>query len=163
MEDQLIDQSPVKNFSEPGVNFLKSVLAPALIVVALILGGGVTGFFLSGQDQLTGSMTGTKADGQQARGGVPKEAGIDNPDVYKDRTQGRLEENNNKDIPEGSHRLIRPGGEDQIAYLTSSILDLNLFLGECIEIWGETHAAQKAGWLMDVGRVELLDSCPEGL
>ena len=163
MEDQLIDQSPVKNFSEPEVNFLKSVLAPALMVVALILGGGATGFFLSDQDQLTGSTTGTRVSSQQTKGGVPKEAGINNPSVYRDQAQGRLEENNNKDVPEGSHRLIRPGGEDQIAYLTSSVLDLNLFLGECIEIWGETHAAQKAGWLMDVGRVKLLDSCPEGL
>ena len=163
MEDQSIDQSPVRGFSESEGSFLKSVLAPALIIVALILGGGVSGYFLSGQSQLTGSVTGTKVGSQQTKGGVPREAGVNNPSVYKDRAQGRLEENNNKEVPEGSHRLIRPGGEDQTAYLTSSVLDLNLFLGECIEIWGETHAAQKAGWLMDVGRVKLLDSCPEGL
>jgi len=163
MEDQSVDQSPVKDFSKSGGSFLKSVLAPALIIVALILGGGVTGFLLSGQNQLTGSITGTRVSSQQAKGGAPREAGIDNPSVYKDQAQGRLEENDNKDVPEGSHRLIRPGGEDQTAYLTSSVLDLNLFLGECIEIWGETHAAQKAGWLMDVGRVKILDSCPEGL
>jgi len=42
-------------------------------------------------------------------------------------------------------------------------LDLSEFNGKCVQVWGETFAAQEAGWLMDVGRLKLLDSCPEGI
>ncbi len=165
MEEGYNEQSPVKDFSaSKDGNFVKSVLAPALIIVALIITGGVSGYFLSGQTSTVGRSVGiSNNDGKVSSGGVPKEAGVNNPSVYKDQAAGRLEENTNKDVPEGSHKLIRPGGDDQTAYLTSSVLDLDQFLGQCIEIWGQTYAAQKAGWLMDVGRVKLLDSCPEGL
>jgi hypothetical protein len=56
---------------------------------------------------------------------------------------------------EGSHHLVRPGGDSQNVYLTSSIVDLKMFEGAKVKIWGETFKAQKAGWLMDVGRVEV--------
>lgn len=56
---------------------------------------------------------------------------------------------------EGSHRLLRPGGESQTVYLTSSITDMSDFEGMEIQVWGETFKGQKAGWLMDVGRVEV--------
>ena len=164
MEEQPESQSPVKDFSNSEGSFLKSVVAPALIIVSLILAGGVSGYFLSGQTELTGTVVGSKSEGgEKSSGKVPKEAGISNPSVYKDQAQGRVEANTNKDVPEGSHKLVRPGGEDQTAYLTSAVLDLDQFLGECVEIWGQTYAAQKAGWLMEVGQVKLLDSCPEGL
>jgi len=34
---------------------------------------------------------------------------------------------------------------------------LDQFVGRKIQIWGETYKAQKAGWLMDVGRVKILE------
>lgn len=57
---------------------------------------------------------------------------------------------------EGSHHLVRPGGKDQYVYLTSSVVDLDLFVGTEVEVWGETFEAQTAGWLLDVGRVKVL-------
>ncbi|MGB9707096.1 MAG: hypothetical protein ACPLXP_03430, partial [Microgenomates group bacterium] len=93
----------------------------------------------------------------------PKEVGIKDVKTFRDYAFGRLKINDNGDIPEGSHKLIRPGGPSQTAYLTSSVVDLNQFLEKCVEVWGETFAGQKAAWLMDVGRVKILDSCPEGL
>jgi hypothetical protein len=39
--------------------------------------------------------------------------------------------------------------------MTSSVVDLSLVLDKKVKVWGETQAAQKAGWLMDVGRVEV--------
>ncbi len=57
---------------------------------------------------------------------------------------------------EGSHSLIRPGGKSQTVYLTSSVTDLGKFEGMTIKVWGETFRGQKAGWLMDVGRVEVV-------
>ena len=57
---------------------------------------------------------------------------------------------------EGQFHLERPGGKSQNVYLTSSLVDLSLFLDRRIKVWGETQKAQKAGWLMDVGRAEVL-------
>ena len=52
---------------------------------------------------------------------------------------------------------MRPGGPSQNVYLTSSVVDLNLFVDHKVQIWGESFAAHKAGWLMDVGRVKILE------
>jgi hypothetical protein len=57
---------------------------------------------------------------------------------------------------EGSHKLLRPGGDSQTVYLTSSVTDLDVFVGMEVEIWGETFKGQKAGWFMDVGRVKVV-------
>ncbi|MFZ1549532.1 MAG: hypothetical protein WAT44_03660, partial [Microgenomates group bacterium] len=56
---------------------------------------------------------------------------------------------------EGSYHLERPGGKSQNVYLTSSIVDLAKFVGKKIKVQGETFSGQTAGWLMDVGYVEL--------
>ena len=58
---------------------------------------------------------------------------------------------------EGTHKLLREGGPSQNIYMTSSVLDLDSFIGEKIQIWGETMKAQKAGWLMDIVKVKVLD------
>ena len=57
---------------------------------------------------------------------------------------------------EGSHKLLRPGGASQTVYLTSSVTDLDLFVGMEVEVWGETFKGQKAGWFMDVGRIKVV-------
>jgi hypothetical protein len=56
---------------------------------------------------------------------------------------------------EGSHHLVRAGGPSQNVYLTSSVVDLKLFENAKVKIYGETFKGRKAGWLMDVGRVEV--------
>lgn len=59
---------------------------------------------------------------------------------------------------EGSHTLLREGGASQTVALTSSVVDLDQFVGMNIKIWGETNSAQKSGWFMDVGRVEVVNT-----
>ncbi len=56
---------------------------------------------------------------------------------------------------EGSHHIVRPGGVSQSVYLTSSVMDLKEYEGHKVKVYGETFKAQKAGWLMDVGRLEV--------
>jgi len=58
---------------------------------------------------------------------------------------------------EGTHHLEREGGVSQNVYLTSSVLNLQQFVERKVQIWGETFTAQKAGWLMDVGKLKVLD------
>jgi hypothetical protein len=40
--------------------------------------------------------------------------------------------------------------------LTSSVIDLSLFLDKNVQIWGETLASKKAGWLMDVAKIQVV-------
>ena len=58
---------------------------------------------------------------------------------------------------EGSYHVVREGGESQNVYLTSSVVDLGLFVNHKVVVRGETFKAQKAGWLMDVGQVKVLE------
>lgn len=141
----------------------KAVLLPALVILAIILFGSATGYFLAHRGFTGLSSNGEKVvSGEKAVSG-PNEVGLKDEESFPDKAQGRLEENQSEEITEGSHQLIRPGGVSQTAYLTSSAVDLNQFLGKCVEVWGETFAAQQAGWLLDVGFVRKLDTCPAGL
>jgi hypothetical protein len=74
--------------------------------------------------------------------------------AFKDTAQGILEKNGLD--TEGTHKLLRDDRPDQTVHLVSSVLDLDLFDGREVEIWGETFDSQKAGWLMDVGLVKVL-------
>lgn len=156
-EEKIIEEFP----NSSSKRSLKEILLPAGVILIIILAGTGTGYLLSGQRK-TGAQVIKTMDGAQVVQG-PKEVGIKDERVFRDSAEGRIEVNDRSLVEEGSHRLIRPGGESQTAYLTSSVIDLNQFVGECVEVWGETFAAQKAGWLMDVGRVKILDRCPEGL
>ena len=57
---------------------------------------------------------------------------------------------------EGTHHLERDGGPSQTVYLTSSALNLGSFVGKKVEVWGETLASKKAGWLMDVAKIQVV-------
>ena len=58
---------------------------------------------------------------------------------------------------EGTHNLERPGGVTQNAALTSSVVDLDLFVGKQVEVKGETNKSNKAAWLMDVGSIKITE------
>lgn len=159
------NQNLIQQFPQADKTFnFKEILIPALIALVIITAGGFTGYLFSNK---IGSGEGT-VDVKQLTGGAeliqgPKEVGIKDEKAFKDTAQGKLAVNDNDEITEGGYKLLRPGGSSQTAYLTSSVLDLSEFNGRCVQVWGETFAAQKAGWLMDVGRLKLLDSCPEGI
>ncbi len=58
---------------------------------------------------------------------------------------------------EGTHTLQREGGVTQNAALTSSVIDLDLFIDKKVEVKGETNDSNKAAWLMDVGSIKILE------
>ena len=41
--------------------------------------------------------------------------------------------------------------------VTGSNYLVESFSGKKVMVWGETISAQKAGWLMDVGKIKVLD------
>ena len=122
---------------------------PILIGIAfIILVGIVSGYFLSRRGVSLPGKGGGLATSK-------KSAGSKDTSVFKDQAEGKIEKGGLDG--EGSHKLLREGGESQTAYLTSSVVDLDQFVGKEVKIWGETFAGEKASWLMDVGRVEVLE------
>ncbi len=57
----------------------------------------------------------------------------------------------------GTHILEREGGISQRASLTSSVVDLDLFVDRKVQIQGETNSSDKTSWLMDVGAVTVIE------
>jgi len=144
----------------------RTIILPAAVIALIILAGVGTGYVFSHPKAAGGGLTSIFSSGSEGGGkvaGAPQEAGAKNQDEFPDKAQGKLTVNDNEAVAVGSHQLIRPGGEDQIAYLTSSVVDLDQFAGHCVEVWGQTFATEKVGWLMDIGYVKRLDKCPEGL
>lgn len=79
--------------------------------------------------------------------------GVNDDATFKDEVRGVLDKGGFNG--EGSHKLLRPGGASQTVYLTSSVVDLDEFVGHEVTVKGQTFSGQKVGWLMDVGRVKV--------
>lgn len=58
---------------------------------------------------------------------------------------------------EGTHHIERDNMPSHFVYLTSSVIDLESFVGKKVEIWGVTHASKKAPWLMDVSKIKITE------
>ena len=122
-----------------------------ILVIAAILGIG-TGYAVAGGGEKPISGEEVKNKSQIEKG---QKYGASNAGAFKDSAEGILREGGIDG--EGEYHLERPGGESQNVYMTSSTVDLSLFLDRKIKVWGKTFDAQKAGWLMDVGQVEVLE------
>lgn len=120
----------------------------------VVVWGFMTGFILA---RNRGRLFPQKLQRTVGEEGVKKGmvVGVLDERTFRDTTEGKLEEGGING--EGSHHLVRPGGESQNVYLTSSIVDLDQFVDHEVKVWGETFSAQKAGWLMDVGKLEVLE------
>ncbi len=79
----------------------------------------------------------------------------DTATVFKDSASGTIEKGSINGV--GTHILNREGGVSQRASLTSSVVDLDLFVGRKVEVKGETNSSKQTAWLMDVGSVKVLE------
>jgi hypothetical protein len=146
-------QSLVHDFNPKKSNFAFSPKIALIFVVILLLGLG-SGYMLSK------NANGTVAT--KTSGGVPGSSSIskgttfgsNDTSTFKDTAEGVLKQGGIDG--EGAFHLVRPGGDSQNVYLTSSSVDLSKLIDKNIKVWGQTQKAQHAGWLMDVGRVEVL-------
>lgn len=129
---------------------LPTFALPLAVILIIIAAGAITGYFLSSRGRpLSPSQI---VPGASLKG---KEFGSADTSAFPDEAEGVVEKGGIDG--EGTHKLIREGGESQTAYLTSSIIDLDPLVGKKVKVWGETFKGQKASWLMDVGRVKVLD------
>lgn len=144
--------SPMQSLtSDKGAPSTLKVLFVMLIMAAFGIGTGysIASFSASpGQKSMIPSALNPNAP---AKG---ETFGSDDTGAYKDVAEGVLKEGGIEG--EGQYHLERPGGESQNVYMTSSSVDLSKFVDQKIKVWGATQTAQHAGWLMDVGKVEVL-------
>lgn len=117
----------------------------------LMVLGVATGFGLS---KSVGKTSIAATAGQKAGYiNTGKVAGITDTRTFKDSAVGVIQKGGFNG--EGTHNLVRDGGPSQTVYLVSSAVDLDQYVGKQVKIWGQTMAAKKVAWLMDVGKIEL--------
>lgn len=138
-----IDQKSMPE--DPKATKKDAIVVLVVYVVLLFLGIG-TGYLLSQKGTSPLAPKGTSIT-------TNKIIGVQDASTFKDCATGKLEKDGLEG--EGTHKLIRDGGPSQTAYLISSIVDLDQYVGLTVKACGQTLAAKKVSWLMDVGRLEL--------
>ena len=133
-----------------------AIMISAFLVI--ILGVG-TGYFLNIQTKGNSNSSGSDKNIQRevASSEIKKGVivGVADESTFKDSDEGTLEQGGIDG--EGSHHLVRPGGDSQTIYITSSIIDLDQFFGHKVKVWGKTVAGQHDGWQMDLCKLEVLE------
>ncbi len=146
MQDKVLRSIDQKNMPQDSKTTKKDAIVVLVVYVVLLFLGVGTGYLLS-----------QKGAGPLAPKGAPittnKIIGVQDASTFKDCATGKLEKDGLDG--EGTHKLIRDGGPSQTAYLISSIVDLDQYVGLTVKACGQTLAAKKVSWLMDVGRLEL--------
>lgn len=123
---------------------------PIFIVLLIVTLGIVSGLILASRQK---STTQTAAQGENRE--TSKQISETLAQTFKDEAEGTIQKNDELDkYSQGTHKLMRPGGESQTAYLTSSVLDLDQYVGKKVKVFGETFGSSQVGWLMDIGKVE---------
>ena len=119
--------------------------------IVIIISGSLVGFLLT-------KIPGSKSSNTGPTPGMVKsatEVGSTDTKTFRDKAVGTLEKGGLSG--EGTHHLVLDSNPKNSAYLISSVVDLDEFVGKHIEVWGETHKSSKVPWLMDVGRIKILE------
>lgn len=140
-------QPPVKPATAGGII---AKLAPLLIVLIVAAAGILSGLVLASRIKSSSQPSSQNASEEKTQ-----EVAQSFAQTFRDEAEGVIQKNDKLDkYAQGTHKLIRPGGESQTAYLTSSVLDLDGYIGKKVKVFGETFGSSQVGWLMDVGKVE---------
>jgi hypothetical protein len=137
----------------------KSKVLPMLITVGILLGLG-TGFYLAQKQLLLAGGPATMSGNTQELTSattikVGDVFGSADEKTFRDQAEGILQAGGIDG--EGSHHIERGDNKSQWVYVTSSVVDLDLLVGHRVAVWGETNQGKKAGWLMDVGRLKIVE------
>lgn len=131
----------------------KGMMLNILIAVAVVVAGVGTGWLLSGKSLAKSSTP--KVEKQEGVKVNDKEAGVTDESMFPDEAEGILEKGGIEG--EGTHHLVREGGESKWVYMSSTVIDMTPFEGKTVHVWGQTLSGKKAGWLMDVGKIKVID------
>lgn len=146
------NQSVLRSFSGPKnkKNKMKKLITPTLALLIIIAGIG-SGWGLSRISANANSSNPNQTD--ESTKESKTEAGMENSGQFSDEAEGVLMEGGYEG--EGTHYLDRGLGPEKNVYLTSTVINLQNFVGKKVKVWGNTLSAQKVGWLMDVGRIKV--------
>ncbi len=131
-----------------------------IIIIAIGLAFGATKLFPAKQSASSLSSSGdvSPIPGEDIKSASDVKVGQifgDTNTAFSDSATGTIEKGSING--EGTHILNRDGGPSQRASLTSSVIDLDLFVGRKVEIKGQTNASKKTAWLLDVGWLKVLE------
>lgn len=126
-----------------------------LLGIGVIVVGAVAGYYLTTLQGASSTSMSATSGSTASKSSIQKGViyGSNDTVTFKDTAEGVMTAGGING--EGQFHLVRPGGDSQNVYMTSSLVDLSLFIGKKVKVWGQTQKAQSAGWLMDVGRVEV--------
>jgi hypothetical protein len=146
----------VRNFSSDATTSSNVLTGKTMFLfLALLVLGITTGYFLSTRGPSAPVMVNQAGEEGSTTVSKGDTIGSEDTETFSDDVEGVVKEGGIEG--EGQYHLERPGGESQFVYMTSSIVDLSQFEGKKVKVWGKTYEGEKAGWLMDVGRVQLLE------
>ena len=137
--------SPVKEFAS---NNLGKIFL-AVLSLSIILGSSAGYILASGKKQVVNVQTTTPSQPPKN----PQQDKTTFRDFAEGTIQKRPEPKKADEYIEGTHLLVREKAVP--VALTSSVVDLSLYEGKKVKVFGETQKAIKEGWLMDVGKVEV--------
>lgn len=143
----IVQSSVVRKLPSGGVGTKVRYIVGTVLVVVL---GVATGWILSGSRLSSrGAVTPPQPSSSETEAGILDESRFTEKPVEGTLEAGGLQ-------GEGTHRLVRDDNPTHNVYLTSTVIDLDSYVGKKVMIWGETLAAQEAPWLMDVGKIKVL-------
>lgn len=134
----------------PVTNNPKKVWPYVIGAFLVVLIGVGTAWLISSKVMNKSGSSGKAAPGVKV---TSTEAGKLDPNIKYDTATGMLQAGGLNG--EGTHHLVRDGGASKNVYLTSSVVDLSLFVDKKVNIWGDTLASKKVGWLMDVAKIQV--------
>lgn len=145
----------VHNLDGESENKMSNTRNAAFLFIGVIVAGIVTGFLISRIAPTSNFSNAKSLIGNGAKNSA-KGVMVGSKDTksFPDDAEGMLKEGGIEG--EGQYHLERPGGVSQNVYLISSVIDLTSYVGKKVKVWGQTYEAQKAGWFMDVGRLQVL-------
>lgn len=158
----------IPNLVQPhSINSNNNLKLNKIVLISLIIFGVVSGFWLirvtpqKDNQNTSFSLTSnnkkinsTDSISSTEQLEVGKLYGNNDP-KFKDKATGTIEKGSING--EGTHILNREGGKNQRASLTSSAVDLDLFVNRKVEVNGETNSSTKTSWLLDVGNIKILE------
>lgn len=142
-----VESSMLRGIDDSTENGKKTKFFIFFVYVVLVLIGVGTGYVLA-----TGKVGSNGLGVTQTTSSLPQSD--KSTAAFRDSAEGVIEKGGIDG--EGTHKLIREGGPSQTAFLVSSVVDLDAYVGKKVKVWGETFDAKKASWLMDVGKIEVL-------
>jgi len=149
----------------PPATIKPSVTIKPLVIIIFIFSGIFVGFWLSRLLPTTNNQL-SSSDSTTSEKAISADtiSGKENVEInklygntqktFKDSALGVIKKGGING--EGTHYLEREGGVTQRAALTSSTLDLDLFIDRQVEIHGETNSSTKTSWFLDVGSIKVL-------